>query len=90
MIRVKDRRRFRRALSAAHKALARHSEPRPPVDLIGRFALPSGAAFTVVRIDPRTDLALIANGLGRWQMPARELEIIRAAGMLRYLGRSSP
>jgi len=35
-----------------------------------------------------TGLALIANGLGRWQMPARELEVIRAEGMLRYLGRS--
>ena len=89
MMRVKDQRRFRRAVRAVHRALAHQAvRERTGWDLLGRWALPSGATFTVVRIDQRTGLALIANGLGRWQMPARELEIIRAEGMLRYLGRT--
>lgn len=89
MIRVKDqRRRFRCAVRAVYRAFARE-RARKERDLVGRWALPSGVTFTVVRIDPQTGLALIANGLGRWQMPARELEIIRAEGMLRCLGRTT-
>ena len=89
MIRIRDARRFRRAVRAVHRALARQeTHERCQHDLLGRWALPSGAPFTVIRIDPQTGLALIANGLGRWQMPARELQIIRAEGMLRYLGRT--
>ena len=89
MIRIRNARRFRRAVRAVYLALARHGQDqRQEHALLGRWALPSGAAFTVIRIDPRTGLALIANGLGRWQMPVRELEVIRADGMLRYLGRA--
>ncbi len=78
--------RFRRAVRAVHKALARQAlRERKPADLLGRWALPSGAAFAVYCIDGA--LAVCGNGADRWHVPVAQLTGLLERNLLRYLGR---
>ncbi len=90
MIRLKDASRFRRAVRAVRTvrtALGRQAaRERKPADLLGRWALPSGATFAVYRIDPRR-LALCGNGADRWHVPLAQLNGMLERNLLRYLGR---
>ena len=57
-------------------------------DLIGRWALPSGAAITVKRVDPDSRLADVRCNARLWRVPAYRLHHLRVRGALRYLGRT--
>lgn len=77
--------RFRRALAACGAALDRQMA-RDRARLVGRWALPSGLAIRVVRIES-TGLALVGDGRARWAIPASTLTALADAGLLRHLGR---
>ena len=87
MIRIRNARRFRRAVRAVHRALVHQVErERKERDLLGRWALSSGATFAVYRITPDR-LALCGNGQERWHVPVAQLMGLLERGQLRYLGR---
>lgn len=76
--------RVRRALRATRRALARQHE-REARRLIGRWALPSGLSFKVVRIEG--DRSLCGNGRERWWIETATLTALVNARALTYLGR---
>lgn len=78
-------RRVLRALRACRAALTRQIDRESP-RLIGRWALPSGQTFRVVRIDGE-GLALVGNGRQRWFILSHSIRVLADAGQLRYLGK---
>ena len=62
---------------------------RDPKHLVGRWALPSGAAFTVRYVDEAKGRALCGNGAYRWFTSIADLHAMLDRKHLRYLGRRS-
>lgn len=54
---------------------------------IGRWALPSGAAFAIYRTDLAARLVLCGNGRERWQLSLQQIGRLFDGQQLRYLGR---
>ena len=79
----------RRAIAAAKAE--RHSlavaPSRDPKHLVGRWALPSGQAFTVLWVDEPPARALCGGGGRRWYVAVTDLYAMLDRKQLRYLGR---
>ena len=77
------------AVDSAAGMVAPSAQPaaaRDPRHLIGRWALPSGAAFTVRWIDEPNARALCSGGGRRWWLTITDLHAMLDRGQLRYLG----
>ena len=74
------------AAEATRKGLAAAPQ-RDPKHLGGRWALPSGAAFTVRYVDEAKGRAMCGNGAYRWFTSIAELHAMLDRGRLRYLGK---
>lgn len=71
----------------ASSSLRRPSSTRDPQNLIGRWALPSGATFTVLWLDAPNARAFCSGGGRRWYLTVTELHAMLDRKHLRYLGR---
>ena len=84
--RIADVRRAMAEAEATRKGLA-VAPQRDPKHLVGRWALPSGAAFTVRYVDEAKDRAMCGNGAYRWFTSVADLHAMLDRKQLRYLGR---
>ena len=84
--RIADVRRATAKAEAARKPLV-SAPKRDPKHLVGRWALPSGAAFTVRYVDEAKDRAMCGNGAYRWFTSVADLHAMLDRKQLRYLGR---
>ena len=84
--RIADVRRAMASAEITRKPLATALR-RDPKYLVGRWALPSGAAFTVRYVDEAKGRALCGNGAYRWYVSVADLHALLNRKQLRYLGR---
>ena len=83
--RIADVRRAMASAEVSRKPLA-PAPRRDPKHLVGRWALPSGAVFTVRYVDEAKGRALCGNGAYRWFVGIADLHAMLDHGQLRYLG----
>ena len=91
--RISDVRRAMNVAATEHEALRLGARPVPgrrrrdPKHIVGRWALPSGQAFTVRYVDEEKGLALCGGGGRRWYSTVADLHVMLDRQQLRYLGR---